>query len=146
MSVEENLRIIAGVDEAFNARDWDAFNERHGENVVAYSPMTPEPTRDLDAHREAVQGMFTAFSDFHMERGLAFGQDDWVFASYVLTGTHDGPLPGPDGQAIPPTNRAVRLEMAAAVRFENGRIAEERIFFDRASMMAQLGLGPKPGQ
>ncbi len=35
MSVEENLRVIEGVDEAFNARDWESFDDRHAESVVA---------------------------------------------------------------------------------------------------------------
>ncbi|MFQ5839010.1 MAG: ester cyclase [Thermoplasmata archaeon] len=142
MSVEENLQTIESVDKAFNDRDWDSFDERHLEDVISYSPMTPEPTRDLAAHREAVKGLLGTFPDFRMERQLSFGQGDWVCATYTLTGTHKGPLPGPGGKMIPPTDRTVRISFCTAVRFEGGKIAEEHVFFDRLAMLGQLGVAP----
>ncbi len=142
MSVEENLKVIQTVDEAFNKRDWKAFNERHTEDVISYSPMTPEPTKGITDHREAVQGIQSAFPDFKMTREQSFGQGDWIFASYTLTGTHKGPLPGPGGKPIPPTNKTVRIPLGTAFRFENGKIAEEHIYFDRLAMLGQLGINP----
>jgi predicted ester cyclase len=142
MSVEENLKIIESADEAFNNKDWDAFNDRHTESVISYSPMTPEPTTGIDSHRKSVKTLLSAFPDFHMNRELSFGQGDWVCSTYTLTGTHKGPLQGPSGKTVPPTNKPVRIPFVAAVRFEGGKIAEEHIYFDRLTMLAQLGVAP----
>jgi carboxymethylenebutenolidase len=60
--------------------------------------------------------------------------DEWV-ASF----THDVPmawmLPG-----IAPTGRAVELAMITVVSFEGGKIASERLYWDHATLLAQLGV------
>ena len=142
MSVEENLKVIQAIDEASNSRDWEAFASYHTEDVISFSPMRPEPTKGITAHREAVQGLISAFPDAILTRDQIFGQGDWAYVGYILTGTHKGPLPGPDGKPISPTNRSIKLPLGSAVRFENGKIAEEHIFFDRLTMLGQLGINP----
>ncbi|MFQ5907624.1 MAG: ester cyclase [Thermoplasmata archaeon] len=140
--MEDNLKVISDVDRAFNEQDWDAFNNRHAETVVAYSPLTPEPTKGVDPHRESVQGLFRAFPDMTMKQELSFGQGDWVCAVYSLTGTQDGPFQGPGGKEIPPTNKPVEMSFCTALKIENEKIVEERVYFDVLGMMAQLGLAP----
>ncbi|UCE75426.1 MAG: ester cyclase [Methanomassiliicoccales archaeon] len=142
MSVEKNLKVIQAVDEASNGRDWEAFASHHTEDVVSYSPMRSEPTKGITAHLEAVQGLLTAFPDFKMTRDQSFGQGDWAYVGYILTGTHTGPLPGPGGKPIPPTNKPIKIPLGSALRFKNGKIAEEHIFFDRLDMLRQLGIDP----
>ena len=44
-------------------------------------------------------------------------------------------LPG-----IPPTNRRVEVAVVVVVQFTDGRIASERIYWDQASVLCQLGL------
>ena len=46
----------------------------------------------------------------------------------------------PDGKSIPPTNKSYQVEIAAAVRSENGKIAEYHEYFDKLGMLTQLGL------
>ncbi|UCE36158.1 MAG: ester cyclase [Thermoplasmata archaeon] len=140
MSVEENLKVIKAVDEASNSRDWEAFASHHIEDVISYSPMRPEPTKGITAHVEVVQGLLSAFPDFKMTRDQMFGQGDWAYVGYTLTGTHKGSLPGPGGKPIPPTNKPIKLPLGSTLRFENGKIAEEHIYFDRLGMLGQLGV------
>lgn len=142
MSLEENLKVFEDLDEVVRKRDWEAFGAHHTEDVISYSPMRPEPTKGVEAHKKAVQGLYTAFPDMEMKRDKSFGEGEWIFASYTLTGTHKGPLPGPGGKDLPPTNKSVKVPMGTATRFENGRIAEEHIYFDRLTMLAQLGITP----
>ncbi|UCG69833.1 MAG: ester cyclase [Thermoplasmata archaeon] len=140
MSVEENLKVIKAVDEASASRDWEAFASHHTEDVISYSPMRPEPTKGITAHREVVQGLYNTFPDAKLTRDQIFGQGDWAYVGYTLTGTHKGPLQGPGGKTIPPTNKSVKIPLGSALRFEKGKIAEEHIFFDRLTMLAQLGV------
>ena len=44
-------------------------------------------------------------------------------------------LPG-----VPPTSKRVEVAVVVVVRFENGKIAGERIYWDQASVLAQVGL------
>ena len=44
-------------------------------------------------------------------------------------------LPG-----VPPTNRRVRIPLVAIVRFRDGKLAHEHIYWDQASVLKQLGL------
>lgn len=86
--------------------------------------------------------MYDTFPDLKMKQEFSFGQGDWVCAVYTMEGTHGGTLKGPGGQEIPATNRPVRMSICSALRLERGEIVEEHLYFDRLSMMAQLGLAP----
>lgn len=48
-------------------------------------------------------------------------------------------LPG-----VPPTNRHVEVAMVAIVRFRDGKLAHEHIYWDQASVLKQLGLLKDP--
>ena len=63
--------------------------------------------------------------------------DDGVIVEFDLLGTHRGPLRG-----IPPTGREFRCPMVALFLFEGDRIVCERVYFDSATILRQLGLMP----
>ena len=44
-------------------------------------------------------------------------------------------LPG-----IPPTGRRVEVPLVVIVRFQDGKLAHEHIYWDQASVLVQLGL------
>ena len=44
-------------------------------------------------------------------------------------------LPG-----VPPTNRHVEVALVAIVRFRDGKLAHEHIYWDQASVLVQVGL------
>jgi carboxymethylenebutenolidase len=48
-------------------------------------------------------------------------------------------LPG-----IPPTNRHVEVPLVAIVRFRDGKLAHEHIYWDQASVLKQIGLLTDP--
>ncbi|HZP27323.1 MAG TPA: ester cyclase, partial [Acidimicrobiia bacterium] len=58
---------------------------------------------------------------------------------FIVRFTHDvemdAVLPG-----VPPTGRRVELPHVAVVGFENGKVAFERIYWDQASLLVQIGL------
>lgn len=65
--------------------------------------------------------------------------DDRVIDEFVFSFTHDVEmdwmLPG-----IAPTGRTVEIPMVVVVQFEGDKIACERIYWDQASALVQLGL------
>ncbi len=65
--------------------------------------------------------------------------DEMIFS---FTHTREMPwmLPG-----IPPTGRYVEVALVAIVRFRNGKLAHEHIYWDQASVLKQIGLLTDPG-
>jgi carboxymethylenebutenolidase len=65
--------------------------------------------------------------------------DDRVIDEFVLEFTHDREvpfmLPG-----VPPTGRRVRVPHVVVMGFEGGKVAYEHIYWDQASVLAQIGL------
>jgi steroid delta-isomerase-like uncharacterized protein len=143
MGVKENEQVIDAADEAFNAQDWDRFDELYAESVVRYGPESPEPLRGRAALRELVKGYRTAFPDSRFKKERSFGRDDWVCREYTITGSHTGPLTGPGGREAPATGKSIRLSVCRIVRVEGGKITEVRQYYDVLGMMARPGLAPR---
>ena len=64
---------------------------------------------------------------------------DQVVDEFILSFTHntqwDYLLPG-----IPPTGKTVELAHVLVMKFENGKVAHEHVWWDQASLLVQLGL------
>ncbi len=58
-----------------------------------------------------------------------------------FAGTHTGEFFG-----VPATCKQVSLDGSTVIRIANGKIAEERDYFDNMEFMTQLGLIPPAGQ
>ncbi len=143
MTVEENVRLVREEVEAFNARDWDRYWEIYAESIVHYEAESPEqPVKGQAAFRESNEALITAFPDIRVEVVRTFGQGDWVCQEAVATGTHTGPLKGPGGETIPPTNKPIRIRGCGVYKVEGGEITELRDYGDLLGMMTQLGLAP----
>jgi steroid delta-isomerase-like uncharacterized protein len=78
-----------------------------------------------------------AFPDQRNELRALHHTDDAVITEFDLLGTHLGPLRG-----IPPTGKTFRCPMTAFFVFEGDRIVCERVYFDSATILRQLGLMP----
>jgi len=48
-------------------------------------------------------------------------------------------LPG-----VPPTNRPVKIPLVVIVKFRDGKLAHEHIYWDQASVLKQIGLLTDP--
>ena len=90
---------------------------------------------------EAVRGYYAAtraaFPDQRNVVQAIHHADDAVVVEFDLLGTHRGPLRG-----VPPTGREFTCRMVALFLFDGDRIACERVYFDAATILRQLGLAP----
>lgn len=134
------MRVIDTLLEAYNARDWDSIVKLHAESVIDWSPDRPEPRKGRAAIRDLFVAYATAFPDSRIRKERTLGQGDWVCGQFTFTGTHKGPLCGPGGQAVPATNRPLRLPYVVVFKLEGGQITERHEYFDLYGMMVQLGL------
>ena len=140
---EDSLKVIEGVENAMVARDWAAWNSLHAEDVVLHSPDSPGPTQGREKVQAWYKGFTDGFPDLDVKSLRLLASGDWVVGEYVVSGTHTGTLPGPEGE-IPPTNKRVHVPSATFYRVEGGRVAEIHEYFDQLGFMAQLGLIESP--
>jgi steroid delta-isomerase-like uncharacterized protein len=78
-----------------------------------------------------------AFPDQRNEIIALRHADDAVVVEFDLLGTHGGPFMG-----IPATGKTFRCRMVALFEFRDDRIVCERVYFDGATILRQLGLMP----
>jgi steroid delta-isomerase-like uncharacterized protein len=76
-----------------------------------------------------------AFPDQRNEIVAIHHADEAIVVEFDLLGTHRGPFLG-----IAPTGRAFKCRMVALFVFEGDRIVCERVYFDSATMLRQLGI------
>jgi steroid delta-isomerase-like uncharacterized protein len=89
---------------------------------------------EVSAYYQATRA---AFPDQRNELRAMHHSDTAVIVEFDLLGTHKGPLRG-----IPPTGREFRCPMVAFFFFEGDRIVCERVYWDVATILRQLGLMP----
>jgi hypothetical protein len=61
-----NMQLMKTLDDAWNSKDWDTFEDHHGEDVAVFWPGQPEPTRGLHNHRLESIEFFKAFPNNHL--------------------------------------------------------------------------------
>ena len=101
------------------------------------------PTGDVYDGEAEVRRYFAetrrAFPDQRNELLALHHAEDAVIVEFDLLGTHLGPL-----RSLPPTGRSFRCRMTAFFFFEDDRIVCERVYFDQATIMRQLGVAHDP--
>ena len=101
------------------------------------------PTGDVYDGEAQVMAYFeetrTAFADQRNELVEMHHADDAVIVEFDLKGTHDGPFRG-----LPPTGRAFTCRTLAIFVFDGDRIVCERVYFDSATILRQLGIAHDP--
>src|SRR5581483_3153809 len=75
-----------------------------------------------------------AFPDFKIELRSHFVAGNWAGAEWVMTGTHQGDLPG-----LPATNKPVSLRGASVFELQDTRLRRCSDYFDMAAALKQLG-------
>jgi steroid delta-isomerase-like uncharacterized protein len=107
--------------------------------LVAESFTFMSPTAGTIEGRENVEAyaktVVDAFSDFEVEMQEMLAGGNLVMAESILSGTHDGEFNG-----IPPTHETVEIRDMAKFVVEDGKLQQERIYFDQHDFLSQLGL------
>jgi steroid delta-isomerase-like uncharacterized protein len=78
----------------------------------------------------------TAFPDQRHDNARFHVTDDAVIVEFDLLGTNLGEFYG-----LPPTGKSFRVPIIAVFFFEGELIVNERIYFDSASLVTQIGRG-----
>lgn len=131
--VEEHVRLE-------NAHDLTGVMRTFGGQASYDDEPWEDHRRGPEAVRAYYEALLAAMPDLHIEitnRHVAAGA---VILEVVITGTQLGQWRG-----VPATGRLLRFPLCAVYTFDQGeRLAGERIYYDRAGVMRQLGLFHDP--
>jgi steroid delta-isomerase-like uncharacterized protein len=132
---ETRERIVREHMESENAHDFDVtlatFADHPRYEIVPTGEVYDGPDEVSRYYRETRE----AFPDQRNEVIELHHADDGVIVEFWLRGTHNG-----DFRGVPPTGKAFECRMAAFFLFEDDRLVNERVYFDAATILTQLGL------
>jgi steroid delta-isomerase-like uncharacterized protein len=120
--------------DAENAADYDralATFKHPRYEYVATDEVYDGPD-EVVAHWEELN---RAFPDQEIEIVALHGADDAMMMEAVARGTHAGPLRG-----LPPTGRHFEQRFLAIFVFEDDALVCERVYYDIATVLQQLGV------
>jgi steroid delta-isomerase-like uncharacterized protein len=136
-TTEEMARALlqAACDATWNAHDSAALAANaHADAVMRVVP-TGEAAQGPAGIQALAESRLSAFPDWHLQVTDAFVAGDRICGQLTLTGTHDGEFLG-----HAPTGRSFELSLCCVFRLRDGRLVEEVIYFDLASLLGQLGI------
>jgi steroid delta-isomerase-like uncharacterized protein len=134
-AVEEHIRCE-------NLHDLDGLMATFG----AEARYDDEPWEDrrtgVDEVRAYYAELLGALPDLEIDLRRRHAGADSVIVEVVIRGTHRGPWRG-----LPATGRRVEFPLCGIFTFDSGdRLAGERIYYDRAAVLGQLGLFHEPSR
>jgi steroid delta-isomerase-like uncharacterized protein len=126
------------VSEGHIERDRDIMSDD-----IIHISATAGTVTGIEAFLAFVTAFKQAFPDLHLEMREFIEGSDTVVAEGIFIGTNTGTMVGPRGP-IPATGRRVELPFCDIWKVGNGRIIENRIYYDQVTFLGQLGLMTSP--
>jgi len=132
---EARERLVREHMESENTHDFDVtlatFADHPRYEIIPTGEVYDGPEEVMRYYQETR----AAFPDQRNELISLHHADDAVIVEFWLRGTHEGEFRG-----VPPTGKSFEQRMAAFFLFEGERLVTERVYFDAAGLVAQLGL------
>lgn len=135
MSLEQNKDVARRfIDEVVNKQRTELADELTDAGYFLFFPGPPWPIsrNELPAFLAELHG---AFRDFHVQIDEAIAEGESVAMAVTITGTHKGVY-----QGLRATGESIKLTGAVFFRFRDGKIFEDRPFFDQMTLLKQLGV------
>ena len=139
MTLEENKQLVRRYQELYNNNELDALSEVLADDLLTPRIMAGIPS-GLEGAKAAHRVMLRGFPDFQTTIDDLIAEADKVAARITMRGTQRGEFVG-----IPPTGKQIEFTGMYIVRIEDGKIAEHWGEEDSISLLAQLGVRPRPG-
>jgi ketosteroid isomerase-like protein len=133
------LDTVRRVLAAFDAGDDDGLTALLAEDMILEAPGGVLALDRAGAKRY-VAGFTAAFGELAVDTHLLVEQGDLVVEEYTMTATHVGRYLLARGEALAPTGVRITLRVAEVYRVRDGRVVENRLYFDETRLLDQLGV------
>jgi steroid delta-isomerase-like uncharacterized protein len=137
--IAENKKLVREIIEVvWNRRGLDRIPEFYAPDFVGdYRPYALREGHN--GVRAMVEGVWTAFPDYHEEVHELIAEGDRVVFRLTISGTHQGqwgPLPG--------TGKRAQFDEIAILQIRDAKVVRQRGIVDALSALMQLGAVPSP--
>lgn len=133
--LHENRRLWQKHVLAENRRSIEGLLDTLCDEPVYTIMATGEEFRGKDAVASFYRGLFDGVPDASFDLINAYVGEEGVVEESVLRGTQQGSMFG-----LMPTNHVFSLPLIIVFPIKDGQILGERLYFDIAMLMSQLGL------
>jgi len=133
MPAPQKALVHRWIEEVFNQGKMTAADELAAADYVHHDPVGLD-VQGLQAFKQLVTNIRTAFSDFRISADDLIEEGDKVALRFTLRGTHKGEFLGVGASNVP-----LEVTGAATLRFAQGRIAETWNHWDALSWMRRVG-------
>ncbi|HEY7099093.1 MAG TPA: ester cyclase [Terriglobales bacterium] len=132
-TVEQHIRLE-------NQHDLDGVLATFGETAHYDDEAWDEHYSGTDGVRQFYQQLMTALPDLAIDVRQFHVTDDAILVEVIIRGTHLG-----DWKGLPATGRRLELPLCGVYTFDqDDRLAGERIYYDRGTVLRQLGVFHEP--
>ena len=100
-TVEENMRLMQTLDDAWNTQDWATFEKRHAKEVDVFWPGQAEPTHGRPSDKEEAVAFFKIFPDNKVGNRpvtIILRTGDYTCSVLKFTGTSEAEWPARTGK------------------------------------------------
>lgn len=131
--VEEHIRLE-------NAHDLEGVLRTFGDTAQYDDEAWGEHFKGASGVRSFYEQLMAALPDLEIDVQSRHITDDAVVMEVLIRGTHLGPWRG-----LPATGRKVEVPLCGVYTFDaNDRLAGEKIYYDRGTVLRQLGVFHEP--
>jgi steroid delta-isomerase-like uncharacterized protein len=133
---------IRAYNDAWSSHDPESVIRFMDDDVVYTDVALGERLEGRPAVRDYVAGLETNFSsDYRMEWGQSVATDEAFATEWTMSGTHDH---GDEARGLPATGQRFRVPGVSIGRRREGKVLEERSYWNVADFLTQVGLMPTP--
>jgi steroid delta-isomerase-like uncharacterized protein len=131
---EKREQLVREHMESENTHDFDVTLEtfEHPRYEIVPTGEVYDGAEEVNRYYQETRA---AFPDQRNELIAMYHSNDAVIIEFWLRGTHKGELRG-----MPPTGKSFECKVVAFFLFEEDRLVCERVYFDAATILTQLGL------
>jgi predicted ester cyclase len=139
MDSQKLIELGERLAKAFNSSDWGAYSAPMTNDTLYESPRAQ--ARGPEQILEIVRGVKVAYPDIKATATKVLTCGNTLVRELTWEGTNSGPMTTSQG-TIPPTNRRITFKGVVLLEAsDDGRVVAMREYYDRAAIMAQMGIG-----
>ena len=133
MSTSED--VVRAYFDALNERDYEKVAASFSDDCEFVSVASGVKFTGTDSMLHGLREFAEAFPDWSVEVANIVASGPYVVTEWKTTGTHEGMFRGES-----PTGIRVRRNGCSVAEVEDGRIVRYRDYYDRSTLLEQLGL------
>jgi steroid delta-isomerase-like uncharacterized protein len=144
ITAEEAKALLDSYLEIWNKGNLALVDEIYSPDYVRRYVDIYEDIVGIDAYKQWITSTLTTMPDFHVTpEGEMIVKGDKIVSRWIAEGTNTGLLVTPFG-IFPSTGKKVRFYGVFIIHVVDGRIFEEWLYFNQASLLQQLGFTITP--